>query len=146
DLDGLSLVGGVEAYSRYHHVLFHGYLGATITTAACLVFARQRLLVASLALTAFHLHLLCDLAGSGPGWPIYCFCPTSAREWFWTGQWNLASWQNSIIGLVATLVCFGCALIVRRTIVEAVSPRWDSQVTQAIRQRFLGDRALLTGK
>ena len=69
----------------------------------CVALARQRLQVGLLALLTFHLHLLCDLAGSGPGWPIWYFWPTSLREWFWDGQWELASWQNSVIGLAATL-------------------------------------------
>src|SRR5688572_3911545 len=71
DLDGLTLLAGEEWYGRYHHVLFHGYVGALITTAVCAALARQRAWVAGLSLAAFHLHLLCDLAGSGPGWPIH---------------------------------------------------------------------------
>lgn len=141
DVDGLTLLAGEEWYVRYHHVLFHGYVGALITTAVCVAMARQRALVAVLALGAFHLHLLCDLAGSGPGWPIHYFWPTSMREWFWAGQWNLASWQNSVIGLVVTLACLACALRWRRTFVEVLSPRWDAVVTQTLRKRFLSEQA-----
>jgi len=65
--------------------------------------AKQRLLVGALSFVAFHLHLLCDLAGSGPGWPIWYLYPLSLNETMWSGQWNLASWQNSLIGLAATL-------------------------------------------
>lgn len=139
DLDGLVLVGGEELYARYHHVLFHGYVGALITAAVCTALARQRGWVALLSLAAFHLHLLCDLAGSGPGWGIHYFWPGSMHEWFWKGQWNLASWQNSVIGLVATLACLACALRWRRTAVELLSPRWDTEVTRTLRRRFLGE-------
>lgn len=139
DLDGLSLLGGEDLYGAWHHVLFHGYLGAAIVTGACAAFARRRGQVALLALLAFHLHLLCDLAGSGPGWPIYYFWPTSRHEWFWGGQWDLASWQNTVIGLGATLLGLACALRWRRTPVELLSPRWDTQVTRTLRQRFLGE-------
>jgi hypothetical protein len=136
DLDGLSLLAGEEAYSRYHHVLFHGYVGALVTVAACAVLARSRWGVALLALGAFHLHLLCDLAGSGPGWPIHYFWPGSLHPWFWQGQWNLASWQNSLIGLAATLACLACALPFRRTAVELLSARWDAEVTRTVRRRL----------
>ncbi|MCP3104466.1 metal-dependent hydrolase [Myxococcus sp. K15C18031901] len=139
DLDGLTLLGGEEWYARYHHVLFHGYVGALVTVAACAALARQRLRVAVLALGTFHLHLLCDLAGSGPGWPIHYWWPTSMRDWFWDGQWNLSSWQNAVIGLVATLACLACALVWRRTVVELFSSRWDVEVTRVLRRRFLGE-------
>ena len=137
DLDGLTLLAGEAAYIRYHHVIFHGYVGAIVTAVACAALARQRLRVAALSLFTFHLHLLCDLAGSGPGWPIYYYWPTSMREWFWQGQWNLASWQNAVIGLITTLLCLACALRFRRTFVEVFSARWDAEVTRTLRRRFL---------
>jgi hypothetical protein len=61
------------------------------------------------------------------------------REWFWKGQWNLASWQNTLIGLAATLACLACALRWRRTGVELLSTRWDAEVTRTLRRRFLGE-------
>jgi hypothetical protein len=137
DLDGLSLLGGVDAYGRWHHLLFHGALGAAVTAAACAAFARRRGTVAALAVVAFHLHLVCDLAGSGPGWPIFYFWPLNRTEWMWDGQWDLASWQNSVIGMGATVLCLLSALVVRRTAVELFSLRADAAVTAAVRRRFL---------
>ena len=139
DVDGLTLLGGEALYARYHHVLTHGYLAALATMAICTALARQRLWVAGLSLAAFHLHLVCDLAGSGPGWPIHYYFPHSMKEWFWEGQWNLASWQNTLIGLAATLACLACALRWRRTVVELLSTRWDAEVTRTLRRRFLGE-------
>jgi inner membrane protein len=139
DLDGLTLLAGEELYAKYHHVLFHGYVGALLTVAVCTALARQRGWVALLSLAAFHLHLLSDLAGSGPGWPIHYYWPTSMREWYWQGQWELASWQNSLIGLAATLACLACSLRWRRTFVELLSTRWDAEVTRTLRHRFLGE-------
>jgi hypothetical protein len=141
DLDGLTLLGGEDLYGKYHHVLFHGYVGALITTAVCVAFARQRWKVAALACLAFHLHLLCDLAGSGPGWPILYFWPTSDRLVEWSGQWDLASWQNSVIGLGVTLLCLACALWRRRTFVEVFSTKADAEVTRTVRHRLLGEKA-----
>ena len=139
DVDGLTLLAGEDLYGKYHHVLTHGYLAALVTAGICTAFARQRARVALLCLAAFHLHLLCDLAGSGPGWPIHYFWPHSMKEWFWQGQWNLVSWQNTLIGLLATLVCLACALRWRRTVVELLSLRWDAEVTRTLRRRFLGE-------
>ena len=86
DLDGLSVLLGGNAYGRYHHLLTHGYPAAIAVTVLCAALAKSRAVVAALALASFHLHLLCDLAGSGPGWPIYYFWPSSRREWFWRGS------------------------------------------------------------
>ncbi|RKH06410.1 hypothetical protein D7V97_22700 [Corallococcus sp. CA053C] len=141
DLDGLSLLGGEEFYARYHHVIFHGYVGVLVTVAVCAALARRRVAVALLSAAAFHGHLLCDLAGSGPGWPIYYLWPQSLTEWSWSGQWNLASWQNSLIGLAATLACLACALPFQRTVLEVLSPRWDVEVTRTVRRRFSRQRA-----
>lgn len=139
DLDGLTLLGGEELYGEYHHVLFHGIPGALLTMGVCMALARQRLATGLLALAAFHLHLVCDLAGSGPGWPIFYFWPFSRVEWMWSGQWDLASWQNSTIGLAVTLAALACALRWRRTPVELFSPRWDTLVVATLRHRFLGE-------
>ena len=139
DLDGLTLLGGLGPYAEYHHVLAHGLVAAAFVTLICLASARSKLATTSLGVVAFHLHLLCDLAGSGPGWPIHYYWPISMHEWFWDGQWDLASWQNSVIGLALTLAGLGIALVLRRTPVELLSVRWDQRVTQTIRTRFLGE-------
>src|SRR5579871_506047 len=136
DLDGLSLLAGLDAYGKYHHFLTHGLAAAAVCAAICGALARSRLAVAALAFTAFHLHLLCDLAGSGPGWPILYWGPFARTEWYWSGQWPLSSWQNGVIGAVATLVCFGMALPLRRTPAEWISTRLDGVVVRTIRRRF----------
>lgn len=66
-------------------------------------FAKERLRVALLSLITFHLHLLCDLAGSrGPSkedlWPIFYFGPFSREPiWLWKGQWPLYAWPNRLL-------------------------------------------------
>jgi len=135
DLDGLSLLAGEEGYAKWHHVLTHGIVSAVAVSAVCAAFASQRARVAAVAFAAFHLHLLCDLAGSGPGWPLTYLWPFSPVEWMWDGQWNLASWQNSLIGLVATLAVLACAVPFGRTIVELLSLRADAAVVATVRKR-----------
>lgn len=136
DLDGLTLLAGEDAYGRWHHVLTHGIVSAVVLSAVLAAFARQKLAVFGLALTAFHLHLFCDLLGSGPGWPLYYLWPFSRLETYWSGQWDLASWQNSLIGLTATLLVLACALPFGRTMVELFSTKADAKVVAALRKRF----------
>lgn len=136
DLDGLSLLGGTAAYAEYHHLLFHGYVGALITTALCMAFARQRVAVGLLACLSFHLHLVCDLMGSGVDWPIYYFWPTSMTTIGWSGGWELVSWQNTVIGLMATLACLGMAIPWGRTFVELFTTKGDQLVVETLRARF----------
>jgi hypothetical protein len=137
DVDGLTLLAGYDAYETYHHVIFHGYVGALITAAICVAFARQKLAVGLLALLSFHLHLICDLMGSGPAWPILYFWPTSKTAYGWSGGWELASWQNGVIGLFTSLACLACALRWRRTVVEVFSTTMDGHVVTTLRRRFL---------
>lgn len=139
DLDGLSVLAGEQAYGNYHHLLFHNYLGALLTAAVCAAVARSRGRVVLLALFAFHLHIACDLIGSGPGWPLWYFWPTGHTAWSWAGQWELASWQNGLVALGATLACLACALPLGRTVTELVSLRADARVVAALRARFLGE-------
>lgn len=136
DLDGLTLLAGEEAYARWHHVLTHGAVAAVACSAVLAAFAQEKRRVALLAFAAFHVHLLCDLAGSGPGWPIHYLWPFSMRELMWDGQWNLTSWQNTVIGLTATLLCLACALWRGRTPVELFSLKADAAVVKTLRARF----------
>lgn len=140
DLDGLSLLGGTDLYGQWHHVLTHGLLSALAISTALALLAKRKGAVFVLALAAFHLHLFCDLLGSGPGWSIYYFWPMSRTEWFWSGQWDLASWQNSVIGLGATVAVLACALPLGRTAVELFSLKVDAQVVATLRKRFSRQR------
>lgn len=132
DLDGLTLLGGVDFYGQWHHVLTHGALSALVLCALLTLFARKKLAVFLLALGAFHLHLLCDLLGSGPGWPLDYLWPFSRVETYWSGQWDLASWQNTVIGLVTTLAVLACAVPLGRTIVELFSVKYDAEVVKVV--------------
>jgi hypothetical protein len=136
DLDGLGVLYSHDAYESYHHVLFHGIFAALLTALACGIAARRRWATGMLSLAAFHLHLLCDIAGSGRFWPIEYFWPVSRELYGWSHGWELLSWQNEVIGLIATVACLAAALRWRRTIVEVFSPRADARVVEAVRARF----------
>jgi hypothetical protein len=137
DLDALSLLAGADAFSRFHHSVTHGIVAAAVVSAACAVFARRRLRAASLALGAFHVHLLCDLLGGGVDWSIAYFWPFSSKELVTPYGWPLASWQNVLITVVA-LFCIGWIGVTRgRTFAETFLPaRADRAVVAALRRRF----------
>lgn len=130
DLDGAGLLlypwDSGAAYGQWHHLVGHTVFAALGTALLCGGLARS-LRVAALAFAVFHLHLLCDLLGSGAGWPIAYLWPLSDR-WVQTFRfgWELFSWQNFVIGLCATLVCFWTARPLRRTFLEVFSARLDA--------------------
>ena len=140
DVDALAVLGGVGSYVEYHHVLTHGVLAATAVTATFAYFGRDRIRVALFSLLTFHLHLLCDLVGSGAQgqpWPIAYFWPWSRREFFSPYGWDLASPQNAVVWLIA--VAFTALIAARhgRTFGEAFLPaRADAKVAQVL-ARFI---------
>ncbi len=137
DLDGLTLVFGEVAYGRWHHTLTHGLVAALAVTAIAGYLARQRLATALLALAAFHLHLVCDLLGSGPQWGFLYLYPFSELEISFRSGWTLVSWQNVAITALGLGACFYTALRHGRTFAEAWLPRRvDAAVVEALRRRF----------
>src|SRR5947208_2523781 len=70
DLDGIGIIFGQESYWDYHHKLGHNAAFGLLVCVLLTKVARGRTLVFSVYLALFHLHLLMDFFGSGPGWPI----------------------------------------------------------------------------
>lgn len=88
-LDGLSILAGVDAYGRWHHVLTHGLLAGVLISLLFSRWAEDRMKVWWLALVVFHLHpcAISWAAGSigrfntsGPGAP-----PSTTRPM--AGNW-----------------------------------------------------------
>lgn len=131
DLDGLSLIGGWDAYSRYHHVLGHnlafGLLACAVLT-ACTARLRAAPLVFVLYLGLFHLHLLMDYFGSGFGWGIAYFSPMASREYKTTHGWEFYSWQNISLAMLLLLWTLVLAVRVGRTPLEAIMPGLDRKL------------------
>lgn len=150
DLDGLGLgpdlinqaLGrpATNFYLNYHHFLLHGLAGGLLIAGALAAFAQRRWRVALLALALFHLHLLCDLAGSrGPDpddlWPIFYLGPFRKDPmWLWTGQWPLNAWPLQ----VSTVLLFGWSLglAVKRgdSVVGVFNRRLDRTFVAVLRQ------------
>jgi len=144
-VDGLSLFFGVEAYVKYHHVLTHGIVAAVIVTAVCAVLARDRVKVALLSLAAFHLHLVCDLVGSGADgqpWPIVYLWPFSLHETMFFHGWDLASPQNAFVWLAAVAATIWIGVRYGRTFAEAfLSASADARVVATLRKYFTRSQA-----
>ena len=140
DLDALSLLGGVAAYSKYHHVLTHGLIAALVGAGLWTALARQRLKVLVLSLIAFHFHLVCDLVGSGvegERWGIFYFYPFSWYEFFAPFGWDLASPQNAAVWLAAVAATVWIGVVQGRTFAETFLPaRADAAVVEMLRKIF----------
>lgn len=149
DADGLPVVLDIfndmfgrpdlHYYATYHHFLLHGLAAGVgmALLAACL--ARQRWRVFFLCLVVFHLHLVCDLAGSrGPDpwdlWPVFYLGPFSKEPmWVWKWQWPLDSWPNRLV----SVALFGWILVLAvrlgHSIVSMFSPKLDRVVVGVLR-------------
>ena len=141
DVDGISLLFGQNAYWNYHHVLGHNLLFGVLVCVGLALFSGARAWVFFLYLMLFHLHLIMDFFGSGPGWPIRYFWPFANwspdnRPW----AWEFYSWQN--ITAAAMLVVWTVVIAVRngRTPLEVVMPKLDRQLVDWLRRRLLRPR------
>lgn len=132
DLDGLSLLGGVEAYQNYHHLVAHNITVGAVAVAALTWLFGSSVKAAVTYLLLFHLHLLMDIFGSGPGWGIAYFWPWDGASIVSKHAWSFSGWQN----YVTLLVLIGWALFIavrhRRTPLEYIAPRLDRGVLKAI--------------
>jgi hypothetical protein len=94
-----------------------------------------------LALLAFHIHLLCDLAGArgpdGHQWPIPYFLPFS-NHWqlTWQGQWAINAWPNILFTMLLLGITFYVAWQRGYSPLELVSKKADAAFVSAIRRRF----------
>jgi inner membrane protein len=137
DLDGIGILFHGDLYVEYHHLLLHNLLfGIIISFLFSLLKAKNKVLVGTLCLIVFHVHMVCDLLGSGPGWPIAYLWPLSSHLYYFEYQWNLASWQNFAITVTSTFLLFYVAVKFGRTPIEFVSKRIDEKVVSAVRYRW----------
>jgi hypothetical protein len=141
-IDKTGLIAGyhMSLYEKYHHVLGHNLLTGLLLSLLFVYYCKNRMTVFWLCLLAFHLHLLCDLAGSmGPDgykWPIYYLFPFSSDyELVWSGQWELSSLRNSLIGILFFFVAVYQARFRKVTFFDFFSKRLECTVTKIATQR-----------
>lgn len=99
DLDGLGLLVSVDYYAAFHHVLGHNLLAGMLLSAglAALATPPHRLKMFGLSLALFHLHLVMDYYGSGPGWGIAYGWPFTDTLIECPHAWELTGWQNYLV-------------------------------------------------
>jgi hypothetical protein len=132
DLDGLGILVSQELYWDYHHKLGHSLLSGLVLSAGLAIFSAHRFKAFLLYLGLFHLHLVLDYLGSGPGWPLYYLWPFSSREILNPHAWPFFSWQN--ISAAVAFLAWVLMIAVRhgRTPLEAIMPRLDRQLVERL--------------
>ncbi len=136
DIDGLTLLGGVELYHEYHHTFGHNVFLAMGFSSLAFLMKDQKLKAAALTFVSFHSHLICDLLGSGADWGIYYLWPVSRWEItsFPPFQWELESWQNILTTAIFMIVVGLIGIKKGRTIVELFSVKADSALVSVLRK------------
>ena len=135
DVDGLSLLGGVECYRTWHHILAHNLLFCGVVVGASARWIGLRARPLALVGLAFLSHLIGDYFGSGPGWSIHPYLPFNSTEYLCPFAWELASWQNFVITLVAGAVAIEIAVRCGRTPLEFIHGGLDRAVVDTLRLR-----------
>lgn len=136
DLDGLGLLVSMEFYATYHHVLGHNLLFGVLLSSILTVFSTHRLKAFLLYLALFHLHLLMDYFGSGPGWGVVYWWPFSLVSYESAYAWSLGAWQNMVTACFLLVWVLVIILRKRRTPLEAIWPRLDKEIVQQLTGRF----------
>lgn len=135
DIDGLTLLGGVDLYHEYHHTFGHNVFLAVLFST--LAFRKdQKGLAFVLSVISFHSHLFCDLLGSGADWGIFYLWPVSRLEItsFPPFQWELDSWQNLVATISFLLIVMCIGVRKGRTIVELFSEKADAELVKVLRK------------
>ena len=135
DVDGLGLLFGPAAYGRYHHRLTHNLLFGVAVTLLSVRWVGLRALPLGLVFLAFLSHLVGDFFGSGPRWPLWPFLPFSDISLLCACQWDLVSWQNTLITIVAMAVTLGLAIRDGRTPLEFVHAGLERTVVDTLQLR-----------
>lgn len=133
DLDGLGFVFGPnsDAFQLVHHVVGHNIFFGLLLAGVLTAFSqRARPLAFGAYLVCFHLHLLMDLYGSGPGWAIHYLWPVGNERWLTDAAWEFSSWQNRVaFGALFAVTCLiGWRL--KRTPLELLAPRLDARLVR----------------
>jgi inner membrane protein len=134
DLDGIGIFFGQKYYWEYHHKLGHNLFFGLLSSLLLAAFANQRLKTFILCLLLFHLHLVMDYFGSGPGWHIHYLWPLGNLILINPHAWEFYSWQNLLAFLLLFLWTLWIARQQGRTPIETITPRLDREMVAALRR------------
>jgi inner membrane protein len=136
DLDGLGILISQEVYWDYHHKVGHCLLSGVLLSILLTIFSTHRLKALIVYLSLFHLHLVLDYFGSGPGWPLHYFWPFSDYGIVNDRAWPFFSWQNLSAAFAMILWTLWIAAAKQRTPLETFMPRLDRQFTTWLATKF----------
>lgn len=128
DVDGLGIVMSEELYWNYHHYAGHNIFFGLLMSVGFTAFSSRRTLAFFTYLTCFHLHLLMDYVGSGPGWMIHYFWPAHDYGIKTDIGWPLDSWQNRVAFALLLLMTIAIGFWKRITPLELLAPRLDRKL------------------
>ena len=115
DVDGVGLVISQNLYWDYHHVLGHNLCFGFLLCGMLTVFSPNRLKAFSWYFALFHLHLILDYYGSGPGWGIAYVWPLSHWSIGNPAAWPFYAWQNVATGYFFVGWTFWIVVVQKRT-------------------------------
>ena len=138
DLDGVSLAFGRDAYEHWHHVIGHNVFAGVLIAITTSRFATssRRWWMRCLAFALFHLHLLMDYYGSGPGWQIQYGWPITDKGLWSEDAWEFGAWQNYAAMVTLLVVSVGLAIWKRITPFELVAPGIESDWQRLLTKLF----------
>lgn len=138
DIDGVGAIISVDYYAKFHHILAHNIFFGIIISIMTLLISGQKKLTVFLALLSFHLHLICDLFGSGAGWGVQYFWPINNINFEFKApfQWELDSLQNLVITAVSIAIMIFISLKKNRTILEVINLKLDMTVVSVFKKWF----------
>ena len=150
DIDGLGVMADLITknsprplllYEEFHHILAHNGAFFLLLVLGSFFLARRQWITIFLVAASFHIHLLCDIAGSkgpdGSQWPIYYLWPFSdSWQLTWSGQWELNAWQNVVITAVAITLSVFLAWKRGYSPLELFSHEADRSFVNTLRRHF----------
>ena len=128
DLDGFGFFISQAFWWDYHHVLGHNLCFGVLLSVLLTSFSSHRIKAFTLYMVLFHLHLVLDYYGSGPGWGIAYGWPLGSWHLMNPMAWTFDAWQNVAAGYGFVAWTGGIAVLQRRTPLELLMPPLDRQL------------------
>lgn len=133
DFDGLGILVDVKYYVKFHHIYGHNvFFGLLLSAVLAMFSGERRLRNFSVYFLIFHIHLLLDLVGSGPGWGMYYLWPAISLYLESPYVWEFQSWQNMTAMYVLLLWTIYIFVERKRTPVEVLSSSLDAKLVNWI--------------
>lgn len=140
DLDGIGMIFSVKFYQKYHHLLGHNILAGLVISLFFALLSTRRTVCFFVYLLLFHIHILLDYLGSGPGWGFVYLWPFSNYYIENPWVWPLQSWQTMVCLFLLLIWTFVIAYRHKRTPLEVIIPSLDRKLVKLL-TKFVDGRA-----